>query len=274
MKPKNSPFAEKRSPEDNCQNKNYNNFELAYLWRFQLGRIRAQRIGRGSPSFRASIRRKFRLKFPSQHVASLGLVKGIVRALAHDPARGSPVAEVELPDGNRFAVAAVQGISEGQTILIGREAPIGTANIIQIGTAPEGTVLSSIELIPGDGGKLARASGSYATVMGQVGEKTLVRLPSKRLMELPSQSLGVVGVVGGSGRPDIPFLKAGAKYHWMKAKRRPYPRVRGVAMVSALHPFGGGSHKKPGKSTTVSRFAPPGRKVGLIAARRTGRRKR
>ena len=37
------------------------------------------------------------------------------------------------------------------------------------------------------------------------------------------------------------------------------------------HPFGGGNHQHIGKPSTVSRYAPPGRKVGLIAARRTGR---
>jgi large subunit ribosomal protein L2 len=45
-------------------------------------------------------------------------------------------------------------------------------------------------------------------------------------------------------------------------------------MIAASHPFGGGRHRHPGKPTTVSRHAPPGRKVGLIAARRTGRGKK
>jgi large subunit ribosomal protein L8e len=36
------------------------------------------------------------------------------------------------------------------------------------------------------------------------------------------------------------------------------------------HPFGGGNHQHIGKPSTVSRLAVPGRKVGLIAARRTG----
>lgn len=36
------------------------------------------------------------------------------------------------------------------------------------------------------------------------------------------------------------------------------------------HPHGGGNHKHLGRASTVSRRTPPGRKVGLIAARRTG----
>jgi hypothetical protein len=49
-----------------------------------------------------------------------------------------------------------------------------------------------------------------------------------------------------------------------------WPRIRGVAMNPVEHPFGGGNHQHIGKPSTVSRLAVPGRKVGLIAARRTG----
>ncbi|NBU77460.1 MAG: hypothetical protein EBS30_19960, partial [Planctomycetes bacterium] len=48
------------------------------------------------------------------------------------------------------------------------------------------------------------------------------------------------------------------------------PRVRGVAMNPVDHPHGGGNHQHIGHASTVSRFAPPGQKVGLVAARRTG----
>jgi large subunit ribosomal protein L8e len=36
------------------------------------------------------------------------------------------------------------------------------------------------------------------------------------------------------------------------------------------HPHGGGNHQHIGHASTVSRSCPPGQKVGLIAARRTG----
>ena len=38
------------------------------------------------------------------------------------------------------------------------------------------------------------------------------------------------------------------------------------------HPHGGGNHQHIGHASTVRRDAPPGQKVGLIAARRTGER--
>jgi large subunit ribosomal protein L2 len=57
----------------------------------------------------------------------------------------------------------------------------------------------------------------------------------------------------------------------MLAKGKPYPHVRGVAMNVVDHVFGGRG-KHAGRPKTVARGAPPGQKVGLIAARRTGKR--
>ncbi|XP_078495634.1 large ribosomal subunit protein uL2-like, partial [Ciona intestinalis] len=79
------------------------------------------------------------------------------------------------------------------------------------------------------------------------------------------------GVVAGGGHIDKPLLKAGAAYHKYKAKRNCWPRVRGVTMNPVEHPFGGGNHQHIGSPSTVRRDDSPGRKVGLIAARRTGR---
>ncbi|HDN62625.1 MAG TPA: 50S ribosomal protein L2, partial [Candidatus Bathyarchaeota archaeon] len=76
-----------------------------------------------------------------------------------------------------------------------------------------------------------------------------------------------------SGRLDKPLLKAGKKYHLMRAKGHKYPRTRGRAMVAASHPYGS-SKRGARKVTTVSRNAPPGQKVGLIAARSTGKKRR
>lgn len=80
----------------------------------------------------------------------------------------------------------------------------------------------------------------------------------------------MIGVIGGGGRNEKPMLKAGNVYWKFKAKRKCWPNVRGVAMNPVDHPHGGGNHQHLGKPSTISRRTPPGRKVGLIAARRTG----
>jgi len=66
-------------------------------------------------------------------------------------------------------------------------------------------------------------------------------------------------------------VKAGKKWIAMHRKGKLYPRTSGVAMNAVDHPFGGPT--KPGKSTTVSKHAPPGAKVGSWGARRTGKKK-
>jgi len=81
----------------------------------------------------------------------------------------------------------------------------------------------------------------------------------------------MVGIVAGGGRIDKPVLKAGRAYHKYKAKRNCWPKVRGVAMNPVEHPHGGGNHQHIGKASTVARDKSAGKKVGLIAARRTGR---
>ncbi len=236
-------------------------------------RIRAQRLGRGSPTFKASLRRKYAVGYPSRLISGDGLKIGVVKELDHDPGRGAPVALIALENGETFPVVAIEGMYVGQVIEMGEQASISPGNILPLGKIPEGTPVSMIEHKPGDGGKLVRAPGTYATVTAQLGDKTIVSLPSKKVIELSSKCLAMIGVVAGGGMKDKPFLKAGKKYHWMTAKHRPYPRVRGVAMVAALHPFGG-TRKKLGRPETVSRNAPPGRKVGYIAARRTGKKKK
>ena len=81
----------------------------------------------------------------------------------------------------------------------------------------------------------------------------------------------MVGVVAGGQRTDKPLLKANNAYYKRIAKKRNWPRVRGVAMNPVEHPHGGGNHQHIGKASTVKRGASAGKKVGLIAARRTGR---
>jgi large subunit ribosomal protein L2 len=58
------------------------------------------------------------------------------------------------------------------------------------------------------------------------------------------------------------------------ARHKLFPKVSGSAMNAVDHPFGNKRSLRKSKAKPVSRHAPPGRKVGYIAARRTGRRKK
>ncbi|TET65923.1 50S ribosomal protein L2 [Candidatus Bathyarchaeota archaeon] len=240
-------------------------------------RIRVQRRGRGrSPTFRASTHKRVApTQYPSLEPNDYfqAAIEGVIEGLVHEPGRGSPLALVRFENGETCYTVVPEGVHTRQSVQMGGKAPVEVGNIIPVGKIPEGTIMCNLELQPGDGGKIARSSGTYATVVGHTPQGTMIKLPSGKTRYLNDYCRATIGVVSGAGRTEKPFLKAGAKFHMMKAKGHKYPRTSGRAMIAALHPYGS-SKKSARKVTTVSRHAPPGQKVGLIAARRAGQKKR
>jgi large subunit ribosomal protein L2 len=170
-------------------------------------------------------------------------------------------------------VLAPEGVRVGETIQVGVSAEIKPGNTLPLSEIPEGVPVCNVESNRGDGGKFARASGVSATLLTHDRDVAVVQLPSGEVKRLDPQCRATVGVVAGGGRTEKPFVKAGKKHHKMRARGTKYPRVRGVAMNAVDHPFGGGGRQHPGQPKSVSRDAPPGRKVGDIASKRTGRGK-
>ena len=239
-------------------------------------RIRVQRRGRGGSVFRAHVYRRIApAVYPPLMAADMtGRVDGTVVDIMHEPGRGSPLALVEFSDGKSCCLSVPEGIVVTQTISRGAQSPPEIGNILPIGKVPEGTLICNIEREPGDGGKIAKASGSSAMVVAHRTGATELRLPSGASVSLADNCRATIGVVSAAGRAEKPFLKAGTRRVWLLSKGRLWPITKGQAMVAASHPHGGGRHKHAGKPTTVSRNTPPGRKVGLIAARQSGRSKR
>lgn len=198
-------------------------------------------------------------------------VEGEVVDIVHDPARSAPLAKVELEDGEERYIIASEGLETGDTVKCGISAPIEPGNRLKLAEIPEGVPVHSIETKPGEGGKLARASGTYATVKMHDIDKTVVELPSDKTKELNPGCKATVGVVAGSGRKEKPFVKAGNKYKAKKARGKKYPRTSAVSMNAVDHPFGGST--KPGKPKTPKKTAPPGQKAGSFGAGSSGKKK-
>nr|CBN08629.1 ribosomal protein L8 [Microcosmus squamiger] len=245
-----------------------------------MGRvIRSQRKGAGSIFKAHTKHRKGAAKLRAVDFAERhGYLKGIIKDIVHDPGRGAPLVKVQFQDPYRYkrrleTFVAVEGNYTGQAIYCGKKAQLQIGNVLPVGSMPEGTVVCCLEEKFGDRGKVAKTSGNYATIIAHNPDtkRTRVKLPSGAKKLLPSANRALVGVVAGGGRIDKPLLKAGAAYHKYKAKRNCWPKVRGVAMNPVEHPHGGGNHQHIGSPSTVRRDASPGAKVGLIAARRTGR---
>merc|ERR1712013_904133 len=246
----------------------------------EMGRvIRAQRKGAGSIFVSHTKHRKGKpalraVDFSERH----GYIKGVIKEIIHDPGRGAPLAVTHFRDPYRYKMkkelfVAAEGMYTGQFVYCGKKAHLSIGNVMPIGHMPEGTIVCNLEEETGDRGKLARASGNYATVIAHNPDtkRTRVKLPSGNKKVIPSANRAMIGIVAGGGRIDKPMLKAGRSYHKYKVKRNSWPKVRGVAMNPVEHPHGGGNHQHIGFPSTVRRDDSAGRKVGLIAARRTGR---
>ncbi|UCH37685.1 MAG: 50S ribosomal protein L2, partial [Candidatus Bathyarchaeota archaeon] len=176
-------------------------------------RLRVQRRGRGSPTFKAPTHKRVAQSryIPIKKTEETGVVQATVEGLEHDPGRGAPLARCKLDIGRSFYIVAPEGIAVGQTIQIGSSAQPAIGNILPIGAIPSGTFVCNIERQPGDGGKLIRASGGYASIVSHMSDKTSIKLSSGKSVHLNNACLATVGVVSGAGRTAKPFLKAGKK---------------------------------------------------------------
>lgn len=235
--------------------------------------IIAQRKGKGSPAYSAPSHRYFgRISYPTFFSALTTPLRGQVTKFIDDPGHGPLLAEVMLENGKTFYSLAPEGMKLNDEITVGTATKMRVGNVVPLSTLVEGTPVYNVELRPGDGGKLARTSGAVAYIATKDEEKATVeiRLASRQVKTLYGKCFATIGVASGGGKKEKPFKKAGNKMRAKLAIGKEWPKVRRSAMSAYNHPFGGRSFGKP---TAVARSTPPGRKVGHIAARRTGRRR-
>ena len=231
-----------------------------------------QKRGKGSPRYRAP---DFRYKGRASHARhTKEVVAGNIVDLIKCPGHSGPFMVVKYENGEEVLVQAPEGVRVGEDIQMGDNVKIKAGSTLPLKNIPEGTSIYNIESSPGDGGKFVRTSGAFAKVSAKFKNKVIVQLPSSKKREFIPDCRAIIGVIAGSGRKEKPFLKAGKMHHAMKARNKLWPKVSGTSMNSVSHPFGGSSSSTKGKPTQASRHAPPGRKVGKIAPKQTGRKKR
>jgi len=199
-------------------------------------------------------------------------VVGSIVRMQHERGRIAPLAQVKIGD-KFYYLPAVRGVAVGSAIELGTKADMKNGNILMLKDIIEGSAICNIERHPGDGGKLVKVAGASAILFSQSTQGSIIKFPSGKMVLLKGSCRATIGTIAGGGFGEKPLMKAGARHHLMQAKIKLYPRMRGIAMAAVHHPFGGGRHQHPGKSTSTSRNAPPGRKVGHIAPRKTGRKR-
>lgn len=230
-------------------------------------RIIQQRRGKGSHTYRVKKKASFDFK-PGYPVSLNG--KYTVVKLISSPGYSAPIAKLINDKGEQFYNFANHFLYVGQKINFnGNKA----GDIANLGDLKNGTRIFNIEHKPKDGGKFIRSGGNSGIILNKAGDVVTVWFPSKKEKKLNVNCRATIGIVAGSGRLEKPILKAGKKFYIMKAKSKLWPRTSAVAMNKIDHPFGSGRGKRV-KSKIIKRNESPGKKVGLLRPRRTGRKKR
>ena len=229
-----------------------------------------RRRGRGGSQFRAAITGKIaRAGYPNFPLAESHTA--LVLDIVHERGRDAPLAKIRFKDGSVSFVPAVLGLQVGDSMQFGLKSSIEKGNVISVQNIPDGATVCNVERHYGDGGTLVKAAGGSATIFSHGENGVTVKLPSGQFATLHPRNRAMIGTLAGGGVSERPFMSAGGKWRNFRSRGRKYPIVRGVAQAAYVHPHGGGRHQHVGQSSTVARDAPPGAKVGSIAARKTGR---
>lgn len=234
--------------------------------------IISQRRGRGTTTYRSHSHR-FKAEIKYRSLPKHDLINGEVIDLINCPGHSAPIAIIKFEDEATQHISASLNLRVGSQIQAGSKAALVPGNTLPLSAIPEGTDVFNLECKPGDGGKLCRASGTSAKIIKKLPDHVVIRLPSRKEKSLNSSCRATIGLVAGGGRLEKPLAKAGKNYHRLKARGKLYPLTSGVAMNAVDHPYGSGRGRQHAKKKVVSRHAPPGRKVGQVSARRTGRKK-
>jgi large subunit ribosomal protein L2 len=228
-------------------------------------RIIVQARGKGSHTYRVKKNAfKYRLKYPRKLIGEATVIK-----LFNSAGHSAPLAKVKYGQGI-FYMPAFKGMVEGQKIIFGKDTKEGT--ITELKNIPIKTKIYNIESRPGDGGIFIKSAGNSAVVNRIVDKDIFVLMPSKQEKKFNQNCRAVIGTVAGAGRLEKPVIKAGKKYYIKKSKSKLWPRTSAVKMNAIDHPFGSGRGKNP-NSKIAKRNAPPGKRIGLLRPKKTGKKK-
>ncbi|MCG5644480.1 50S ribosomal protein L2 [Flavobacteriaceae bacterium LSUCC0859] len=168
-------------------------------------------------------------------------VTATVTSIEYDPNRTAFIALLTYADGEKRYVIAQNGLSVGQTISVGAEAAPEIGNALPLSAIPLGTIISCIELRPGQGAVMARSAGTFAQLMAKDGKFVTVKMPSGETRLILSGCMATIGAVSNSDHQLLVSGKAG-RSRWLGRR----PRVRPVAMNPVDHPMGGGEGRSSG----------------------------
>jgi large subunit ribosomal protein L2 len=175
-----------------------------------------------------------------------------VERLEYDPNRSAHIALLLYADGERQYIIAPKGLTAGDTVRSGSDAPIQTGNCLPLRNIPVGTIVHCVELKPKKGAQIGRSAGAGIQYVAREGATATLRLRSGEMRKIPIECRATIGEVGNSEHSLRSLGKAGAK-RWRGVR----PTVRGVAMNPVDHPHGGGEGRSSGGRHPVSPWGQP-----------------
>ena len=205
--------------------------------RNNLGRITVRHQGGGA-------KRLYReIDFKRQKT---GIVATVER-IEYDPNRTAHIALISYKDNEKSYIISPQGLKQGDIIESGKNVEIKVGNSLELKDIPPGTSIHNVELIPGNGAKLARSAGSSVTLSGYDGDYAILKLASGETRKVSNSCIATIGTVSNPDQKNIKIGKAG-RSRWLGIR----PHTRGVVKNPVDHPHGGGEGKSAGGRHPVS----------------------
>ena len=169
-------------------------------------------------------------------------IPATVASIEYDPNRTAFIALLNYQDGEKRYIIAQNGLQVGQNLVSSAEAAAPEiGNAMPLATIPLGTVISCIELRPGQGAVMARSAGAFAQLMAREGKYATIKLPSGEIRRVLASCIATIGAVSNSDHQLLVSGKAG-RSRWLGRR----PRTRPVVMNPVDHPMGGGEGRASG----------------------------
>jgi large subunit ribosomal protein L2 len=189
-----------------------------------------------------------------------------VERLEYDPNRTAFIALIKYADGELSYIIAPQRLRVGDTVIAGARADIKPGNAMPLAAIPVGTIVHNVEMKQGAGGKIARAAGTYAQLVGKDSGYAQIKLMSGEVRLVRAECIATVGAVSNPDNMNQHFGKAG-RSRWFGRR----PHNRGVSMNPVDHPLGGGEGRSSGGRHPVTPWGKPTKGYKTRGNKRTDR---
>jgi large subunit ribosomal protein L2 len=193
-------------------------------------------------------------------------VPATVERLEYDPNRTAFIALIKYQDGELAYILAPQRLRVGDAVVASRRADIKPGNAMALASIPVGTIIHNVEMKPGAGGKIARAAGQYAQLVGKDAGYAQIKLMSGELRLVRGECLATIGAVSNPDNSNQHIGKAG-RSRWLGRM----PHNRGVTMNPVDHPHGGGEGRTSGGGHPVTPWGKPTKGYKTRGNKRTDR---